>query len=151
MPSVLRPDEDVFSAVLDGAPLHPGSGFVARLDDQPIEGGIDPTFGEVVWRTLISSDRTTSNGIVLGVAEFPAHGKLNPHRHAPPEFYFCTSGSGIVTLNGVQHTIQAGHAVYVPGDSEHGVVAGPAGLTFVYGFGEDSFSEIEYRFTAANG
>ena len=46
------------------------SGFVAALGDQPIEGGFDPVFGDVTWQTLISGDKTQSNGVVLGVATF---------------------------------------------------------------------------------
>ena len=62
--------------------------FVAALDDQPIEGGFDPIFGDVTWQTLISGDKTASNGLVLGVATFPANGVLHLHRHAPPEYQF---------------------------------------------------------------
>ena len=41
-----------------------GAGFVADLADQPVEGGFDPTFGNVTWQTLISGDLTASNGLV---------------------------------------------------------------------------------------
>lgn len=125
-----------------------GAGFVADLADQPVEGGFDPTFGNVTWQTLISGDLTASNGLVLGVASFPAHGMLHPHRHTPPEFYFCLAGSGVVTLDGVDYQVGPGSAVFIPSDVEHGVVAGPEGLKFAYGFGEDAFSTIEYRFSA---
>ncbi|MGB7285980.1 MAG: cupin domain-containing protein [Salaquimonas sp.] len=124
------------------------TGFVAALDDQPIEGGFDPAFGNVTWQTLISGDKTNSNGLILGVATFPANGVLHLHRHLPPEFYFCIAGSGVVTMDGLKYTITQGSAVYIPGNVEHGVVAGPGGLTFAYGFSEDAFSAIEYRFSA---
>lgn len=124
------------------------AGFVVALDDQPIEGGFDPAFGDVTWQTLISGDTTASTGLVLGVATFQAHGVLHLHRHTPPEFYFGLSGSGIVTIDGQPHHIAPGVAVFVPGNTEHGVCAGPHGLKFVYGFGEDAFSTIEYRFSA---
>ena len=125
-----------------------GAGFIVDLADQPVEGGFDPTFGNVTWQTLISGDKTDSNGLILGVATFPPEGLLHPHRHTPPEFYFCTAGSGIVAMDGVDYPIEPGSAVFIPSDVEHGVVAGPEGLKFVYGFGEDAFSAIEYRFCA---
>ncbi|WP_416543542.1 MULTISPECIES: cupin domain-containing protein [unclassified Phaeobacter] len=129
-------------------PANVAAGFVALLDDQPIEGGFDPTFGDVTWQTLICSTRANSKGLVVGVAKFPAHGVLHAHRHTPPEFYYCIAGSGVVTMDGVERMIEPGACVYIPSDIEHGVVAGADGLAFVYGFGEDSFAEIEYRFSA---
>lgn len=125
------------------------TGFVAALDDQPIEGGFDPAFGNVTWQTLISGDKTPSNGVVLGVATFPAYGVLHLHHHTPPEFYFVLNGSGTVMLGKQPIEVFPGLAIFIPANAEHGVTAGPAGLTFVYGFGEDAFSKIEYRFSAA--
>ncbi len=128
-------------------PPLPQVGFVRRLEDLPIEGGTDPVYGDVTWRTLISADRTASSDFLLGVAEFPANGLLHLHRHAPPEFYLCLSGSGVVTIDGLQHAISAGSAVFVPGNAEHGVTAGPDGLSFAYGFAQNAFSDIEYVFS----
>jgi len=125
------------------------AGFVTALDDQPIEGGFDPVFGDVTWQTLISGDKTQSTGVVLGVATFPANGVLHLHRHTPPEFYFGLTGSGTVMLDGQPVEIVPGSAIFIPSNAEHGVTAGSAGLTFVYGFGEDAFSQIEYRFSAS--
>lgn len=117
----------------------------AQLSD---EGGVDPTFGTVTWRTLVSGDRDPSSGLVAGVAQFGPGGTLNPHRHAPPEIYFGLSGDGIVTIDGVPHVIAPGVAVYLPGESEHGVVAGPQGLSFFYTFPVDRFDQVDYRFAA---
>ncbi|MDG1377861.1 MAG: cupin domain-containing protein [Yoonia sp.] len=124
------------------------AGFLTIVDDQPIEGGFDPAFGNVTWQTLISGDKTASTGVVLGVATFPAHGVLHLHRHTPPEFYFCLSGSGVVTIDGQPLHFAPGSAIFVPANAEHGVRAGADGLKLVYGFGEDAFSTIEYRFSA---
>ncbi|WP_284176647.1 cupin domain-containing protein [Frigidibacter sp. SD6-1] len=126
----------------------PAAGFVRNLADLPAEGGVDPVFGNVTWRTLISSDRTRSNDLVLGVAEFPPHGMLNLHRHEPPEFYFCLSGSGTVMIDGRAHVVAAGAAVYIPGNAEHGVQAGADGLAFAYGFAKDAFGDVSYQFSA---
>jgi len=125
----------------------PTSGFARHINDLPVEGGTDPVVGDVTWKTLICSDRTQSSGILLGVAEFPSNGVLNPHRHAPAEFYFCTSGYGMVTIEGTDHSIVPGTAIYVPENAEHSVKAGPEGMVFVYGFSKDAFSQVEYVFS----
>lgn len=135
-------------ALNDNVPLAAAdTGFVRHLDSLPVEGGTDPAYGDVTWRTLISADRTPSTGFLLGVAEFPAQGVLHLHRHLPPEFYLCTAGSGIVTIDGVEHEVTIGSAVFIPGNAEHGVIAGENGLTFAYGFAQNAFSDIEYVFS----
>ncbi|MFD1341675.1 cupin domain-containing protein [Litorisediminicola beolgyonensis] len=121
---------------------------VANADHAPLEGGEDPAFGTVRWRTLFSSDRTETQGMVLGVAEFGPEGTLKPHRHEPAEFYFGLTGFGTVTIDGVAHELAPGVALFIPSDAEHGTVAGPDGLRFLYGFPKDRFSDVEYRFTA---
>ena len=126
----------------------PAAGFARNVDELPVEGGTHPVVGNVTWKTLICADRTPSSGMLLGIAEFPAHGVLNPHRHEPAEFYFCTIGYGVVTVEGVEHPIRPGTAIYVPGNAEHGVKAGPDGMTFVYGFSENAFSDVAYAFSS---
>ena len=112
------------------------------------EGGHDPAFGTVNWRTLICADRTPSAQVVLGMAEFGPYGTLLPHRHSHAEFYLGISGDGVVTIDGVPHRIAPGVALYLPGEVEHGVVAGTEGLRFAYGFPSDRFADVEYRFSA---
>lgn len=51
-------------------------------------------------------------------------------------------------MDGVKYKISPGLAVFILSNVEHGVVAGPDGLTFVFGFGEDAFSAIDYQFSA---
>jgi quercetin dioxygenase-like cupin family protein len=114
----------------------------------PLSGGIDPEFGTVKWRTLINGTEQSPRDMVLGIAEFEPGGTLLPHRHAPAEFYFGLEGSGIVEIDGVPHEITPGVAIYVPGNAEHGTIAGPEGLRFAYGFPTASFEEITYRFSA---
>lgn len=114
----------------------------------PLAGGTDPAYGEVRWRTLINSCSEKSRDMVLGIAEFEAHGRLLPHRHEPAEFYLGLEGNGCVTIDGTPHEIRPGVAIYVPGNAEHGTQAGPDGLRFAYGFAEASFEQITYRFSA---
>lgn len=130
------------------SPFSADSSFTCNAADVASEGGTDPKYGEVTWRTLISGDKTPSAGFVLGVAEFPAHGRLMPHRHEQPEFYYGLTGSGVVTVDGCEHVIAPGVAVYLAGNAEHGVQADETGLTFAYGFGTSAFSDVEYVFSA---
>ncbi|WP_420327574.1 cupin domain-containing protein [Mameliella sp.] len=122
---------------------------VANADHAPLEGGEDPAFGTVRWRTLFSADKTSTSGMVMGVAEFGPAGTLLPHRHSPAEIYFGLEGSGIVTIDGVPHELTPGTALYIPEDAEHDTVAGTEGLRFLYVFAKDRFAEVEYRFSAA--
>lgn len=133
---------DLGAALLSALPV------VANADHAPLEGGEDPAFGTVRWKTLFDGDRTATSSMVLGVAEFGPAGTLLPHRHTPAEIYFGLSGTGVVTIDGVPHEINPGVAVYIPSDAEHGTVAGDDGLRFLYVFPRDRFAEVEYRFSA---
>jgi len=132
-----------------GQPPAPGSAprpFARSLEQLPIEGVGDTLSGVLTWRTLISADRTPSDELILGVADFPPHGRLNAHRHVPAEFYFGLSGEGTVIAGGVEFRIAQGIAVFIPGNTDHGVVAGPDGLCMLYGFAQRAFSAIVYEY-----
>ena len=120
-----------------------------RVDQaaQPLEGGDDPAFGTVRWRTLFCADRTATAGVVVGIAEFAPGGTLLPHRHSPAEVYFGLDGAAVVTVDGVAQPMGPGVALFIPGDAEHGTVAGPEGFRMLYVFPTDRFSEVSYRFS----
>lgn len=147
MPTTLEMRSEIHELHNTVAAYKPSSAVVVQLEDQPVEGGNNPVYGDVSWRTLISSDRTPTSDLILGVAEFSAHGVLHLHRHEPAEFYMCLSGSGVVTIDGIKHPVKAGSAVFVPGNAEHGVLAGVEGLTFAYGFAQQSFTDVDYVFS----
>jgi len=115
--------------------------------EQPLEGGDDPAFGTVRWRTLFCADRTQTGGVVVGIAEFAPGGTLLPHRHSPAEVYFGLEGSAVVTVDGLAQPMSTGTALFIPGDAEHGTVAGPEGFRMLYVFPRDRFSDVEYRFS----
>ena len=121
----------------------------ANAAETPLEGGEDPAFGSVRWRTLFCADRTPTRGMVMGIAEFGPMGTLLPHRHGPAEIYFGLAGAGIVPIDGTPHPIAPEVALYIPDDAEHGTVAGPQGLRFLYVFPRDRFADVDYRFSGA--
>jgi quercetin dioxygenase-like cupin family protein len=127
-----------------GTPVRP---FAVCLEDQPLEGVGDLESGNLTWRTLISGDRTPSSEMIVGVADFPPYGRLKLHRHQQAEFYFGLSGAGIVTADGATFRIAKHIAIYIPGNTEHGISAGEAGLSILYGFAWRAFDEIVYRFS----
>jgi hypothetical protein len=55
-----------------------------------------------------------------------------------------------VTADGVQLQIAKGVAIFIPPNAEHGVVAGAAGLSMVYGFARTAFADIEYEFAGGS-
>lgn len=127
-----------------GTPVRP---FAVRLEDQPVEGLGDVESGNLTWRTLISGDRTPSSEMIVGVANFPPHGKLRLHRHQQAEFYFGLFGEGIVTAGGAPFRIAKDIAIYIPGNTEHGITVGEFGLSILYGFACHAFDEVVYRFS----
>lgn len=147
-------------SVIEGAQAEGQSGLLAaalmamaagavRVDlaALPLEGGDDPAFGTVRWRTLFCADRTATGGVVMGIADFGPGGTLLPHRHSPAEVYFGLEGAAVVTVDGVAQAMAPGVALFIPGDAEHGTVAGPEGFRMLYVFPKDRFSEVEYRFS----
>lgn len=119
--------------------------FTVAYGGLPHEG--EARDGELTWQTLICADRTPSAGLVVGVAEFPPGGHLKFHRHDPAEFYFCLAGSATVHAGDQAMPIAPDVAAFIPGGTEHAIIAGPDGLKLLYGFARDTFAGIEYDYT----
>lgn len=72
---------------------------------------------------------------------------MKAHRHSHAELYHITSGTGVVTIDGVEHEVRKGSVVFIPGDAEHGIRnIGEEELVWLYVFAADGFGEIIYRF-----
>jgi quercetin dioxygenase-like cupin family protein len=127
-------------------------GVVVHEETCGLEGWDDAIRGKVVWRTLLSADRTPTAQLTLGVTELgPGQpSPFLPHRHAQAEIYYVLSGEGVVQIDGVEHTLRAGSSVYIPGDVPHGARnTGCDVLRLLYVFAADSFSDVHYVFPSA--
>ncbi|MEI7468439.1 MAG: cupin domain-containing protein [Chloroflexota bacterium] len=119
--------------VLHAAPCQEGWGDVAR--------------GNVLWRTLFSSDITPTNALTAGVYEITSGNALEVHRHSAPEVYFILAGTGLMTVGDAEHVVQADSAIYVPCHVLHGIRnIGPDLLRLFYVFAVDGFGEVKYIF-----
>ena len=103
--------------------------------------------GIVTWRTLVSGDRTPTAGLTIGTAEIaPGASEVGArHHHADHEVYYVIAGTGLVHLDGVEHPIEPGSVVFVPGDTPHFVRnTGEDTIKLLYAFAVDSFSDVHY-------
>lgn len=122
------------------------------IDSQPFES-IPPS--TEVWRTLLSSQQTPTNGITAGIAySAPKTGYLCPHLHQQEEIDYILSGEGYVTINDEETKAGEGSLVYIPGSSKHGIrnaderheSEGGIELKFFWAFPCDGFGDVVYRF-----
>lgn len=123
--------------------------FSVHENQCELETWDDPVRGTVRWRTLLSADRTPTTSMTVGVAEIePGRPEaFYPHRHAESEVYYVLAGRGIVMIDGREHPVRPGTALFIPGDAEHGVRnTGTELLRLLYAFAVDSFDQIEYVF-----
>jgi mannose-6-phosphate isomerase-like protein (cupin superfamily) len=136
-----------------GAPDGP-AGVVVHEDDLPLERWAPDGPGAVTWRTLLSGDRTASEGLTVGVAEVApgAPDDLVLHRHAPAEIYAVLAGDGVVVVDGLEHRVRAGSAVFIPGGAWHAARnVGEVPLRMLYAFAVDSFADVVYEFEMPSG
>ncbi len=118
-------------------------------DSSQVESEVwdDPVRGDVSFRVLFSADRTPTSSLYTGLGELAPGGRLGLHRHTQAEVYHLVEGSGVV-LDGVEHPVAAGSAVFIPGNAEHGIRnTGDGPLRFVYAFATDSIDDVVYRFS----
>lgn len=127
--------------------------FIVHELDCEIEDWSKQGRSGVSWQTLISADRTPTNSITMGIAEIQpsSDNKLHLHRHKPAEAYYVLSGSGFVSIDGVNKGIEPGSAIFVPSGALHAVGNnGSEVLRILYAFGVDSFEDVVYEFPSFN-
>lgn len=115
----------------------------------PVEGWAGAGRAPVTWRTLISGERTPTEGLTLGVADVPfaPDAPFTLHRHAQTEAYYVLSGDGVVSIDGVERALGPGVAVFIPGGALHGARAlGPEPLKLLWVFAANAFEDVIYEF-----
>jgi mannose-6-phosphate isomerase-like protein (cupin superfamily) len=129
------------------------AGVVVHADECRVERWAPDGPGTVTWRTLLSGDRTPTDSLTVGIAEVApgAPDGAGPHRHAPAEIYAVLAGEGVVVIDGVEHPVRAGSAVFIPGGAWHAAHnTGSTPLRVLYTFAVDSFSEVVYEFAESS-
>ncbi|KAK6837810.1 hypothetical protein RU639_001680 [Aspergillus parasiticus] len=121
----------------------------STIANLPSESFEDPSRGEVSWRTLFTRPKTPTNNLSAGIAVCPGYsGYLCSHHHAQAEIYYILQGRGVVTIDEIQHKVEKGCAVFIPGGMEHSVTNTEAEeLKWLYVFPETKFSDVVYHFT----
>ena len=120
--------------------------FVVSEQDCPPERW-ENAASSLKWRTLISGDRNPTSALTLGVAELAPGDGHEPrwHSHAQPEVYYVLQGQGVVNIDGEEHPVESGSAVFIPGNALHGSRnTGVEPMRILYVFPADSFDEVEY-------
>jgi mannose-6-phosphate isomerase-like protein (cupin superfamily) len=103
--------------------------------------------GSVHWKTLISAGVTQSEHLTMGIASIPPGEALHEHRHRQAEIYLVLEGNAMVRVGSVARPVEAGAAVFIPGDAVHSCEnTGASDLRFAYVLATDSFDDVEYIF-----
>jgi mannose-6-phosphate isomerase-like protein (cupin superfamily) len=98
------------------------------------------------WRTLLSGDKTPSQGISMGVLEIPPGACMVAHHHSLLEVYYFTAGEGQLLCGDKIKDVRAGDVAYIPSNEVHGLKnISQVLLTLTWMFPSDTWSEIEYH------
>ena len=106
----------------------------------------DQARGTVRFRTLISAPDTQTDSLVCGIALMAKGETFALHSHAHAEVYFGLEGEGEVMIDGQQHRLAPGVALFIPAGAMHGIPLATGPLKWFYTFAADRFSDIHYRF-----
>ncbi|PSK87522.1 mannose-6-phosphate isomerase-like protein (cupin superfamily) [Limimaricola soesokkakensis] len=95
------------------------------------------------YQMLFSADRTKTDSLTCGIAIVRPGEPLPLHRHAHAEVYFALAGAALVTVDGKDHELAEGQAIFIPGNLEHAVHAETEARLF-FAFAADSYQEVRY-------
>jgi len=103
--------------------------------------------GKAQWKELLGSGSACENDMTMGVVRIQQGESLELHRHAQPETYFTLSGRGTVTIEDVEHQVDPGRMLFIPGNARH-QINNPyeEDLLILYAFAISDFTKIQYHF-----
>lgn len=119
------------------------------LHDQDVdaESWDDATRGVLSFRTVFGGPDSRVGQFTAGVADLEPGQWLGLHSHEQAEIYYVFQGEVLLQLEGAEHPLRAGSAVFIPGGATHGVRnVGSTPARFFYTLAAGSFDEVEYVF-----
>jgi mannose-6-phosphate isomerase-like protein (cupin superfamily) len=70
---------------------------------------------------LISPKNSSAQNLSLQVSEIPIGSEQPIHTHEPEQVYYIINGKGLMSIDEEDREIFAGEAVYIPGNTKHGI------------------------------
>ena len=123
------------------------SPMVLHEQDVDAESWEDATRGVLSFRTVFGGADSRVGQFTAGVADLEPGQWLGLHSHEQAELYYVIQGELRLHLEGAEHSLSAGSAVFIPGGATHGVRnVGSTRARFFYTLAADSFDEVEYVF-----
>ena len=121
--------------------------YIASEFDSPWEfDGEQMSQTEIRWKTLVSADKTPSQGLSMGILEVPRGAMLGLHRHAPQETYYVIAGAGSLLTAQGELPLRTGDVVYLPNNEPHGVRNTDSELLkLVWTFPTHTWAEFDYH------
>lgn len=110
------------------------------------EDALEAQHGGARWKMLFSAERTPTDSITCGVAIVSPDQALVLHRHAHAEVYYGLEGEACAVIDGKEYDIAPGKALFIPGNTLHGVRAEASEAKFLFVFAADRFSDVHYVF-----
>ena len=121
--------------------------IVTDTDVSP-EQWSDGVRGRVGFRTLFGGGTRTTDSLTAGIGEMAPGDRLERHRHDPAEVYYVLQGQGTLLVEGEEHALCEGSAVFIPGNSEHALHnTGQETLRVFYTLAAGDFDQVDYRFS----
>lgn len=112
----------------------------AQIDEEVVE--VDGKH-RARYQMLFSADRTDTDSLSCGIAIVRPGEPLPLHRHAHAEVYYALAGEARATVDGKDHSLREGQAIFIPGNIEHAVHAEAEARLF-FAFAADSYEEVRY-------
>ena len=127
---------------------HP-SPMVLHEHDVAPESWDDATRGTLTFRTLFGGPGSRTGQFTAGVADLEPGAWLGVHSHEQAEIYYVFRGEVVLHLDGAEHALRAGSAVFIPGGTTHGLKnVGSTSTRLFYTLAADAFDEVQYVFAS---